>query len=372
MADTELTYKISIALTPGITSEVVERMEEYGVGLDEYFNLSMGELSERLGGGPGLRLDKMVREEALFRARREEDFMKRHHIRGLFLTDEEYPPLLRELHNAPVMIFVLGDSNLNPEHALALVGTRRCSGYGAGFVNKFVEEMALYFPELAIVSGLAYGIDAAAHTAALEHNLPTWGVLAHGLDMIYPAQHRDLAKRILDKGGALISEYPSGTTPYRNNFLQRNRIVAGISELTVVVESEIKGGAMSTASQAFNNNRNLMAVPGRVSDPLSAGCNHLIRKNKAQLLTCAADIVEMYGWAPVTLKRAPRQRNLFPELTGIPADIYKTLGSAGSPMTTDAIRQSLNIGIKDLIAALTEMEFDGIISRLPGGRYELG
>lgn len=363
--------KVAISLTPGASAAIVRAMEENCVGLDDFFSLGMRQLTERLGATRKLRIEDSARQEALIKARKEVDFMHRHNIRGFFLGDDDYPPLLAELHDAPVMLYVLGDADLDPEHSLALVGTRRCTQYGSSFVNGFLADMAIYFPELMVVSGLAFGIDATAHIYSIENHLPTVAVLAHGLDMIYPAQNRDLGKRILNSGGALVSEYPSGTTPYRNNFLLRNRIVAGLAELTIVVESEIKGGAMNTANQAFINNREVMALPGRATDPMSSGCNHLIRKQKAQLLTSAADIIEMLGWKPLDMKELPKERNLFPELEGIASQIYSIMREESAPITADQLKLRLGIKIKELISTLSEMEFDGIINKLPGARYEL-
>lgn len=369
--DEALIEKIGIALTPGIRPEIIEAMEENDVGFDEFFSLGMRQLNERLGGGSKLRLEDSKRSEAMSKARKEYEFVKRHNIRCLFITDDDYPPLLRECHDAPVMLFALGDADLNPRHTLSIVGTRRCTQYGTSFVKDFLADMAVYFPDLLVISGLAFGIDATAHQAALDNRLPTVGVLAHGLDMIYPAQNRYLGKEIINAGGVLISEYPSGTVPYRNNFLLRNRIVAGLSEITIVAESEIKGGAMNTAHQAFINNREVMVLPGRSNDIMSSGCNHLIRKQKANLITCAADLIELTGWAPLDLNDIPRQRILFPELEGLAADIYNIMRGVASPVTADAIKLKIGASIKDIISTMSEMEFEGIINKLPGARYEL-
>lgn len=371
MSDSELILKIGISMTHGVTAEVVRAMAEHDVGLEEFFTLGMLPLSERLGAGHSLHLESNARQEALFRARIEAEFMSRHGIRALFLGDEDYPPLLAEMTDAPVLIYVLGEGNLNPEHSLSIVGTRRATAYGLGFVDKFVEDLAAYYPGLSVISGLAYGVDASGHTAAMAHGLQTVAVVAHGLDMIYPSAHRDLARRIVASGGAILTEYPTHTRPWQRNFLERNRIVAGLSQATMVVESELRGGAMSTANQAFTNNRDVMALPGRAGDPMSRGCNHLIRTDKARLVTCAADVVELTGWAPYAMKSAPKQRNLFPELSGIPQCIYTELRRVNAPLSVDALHQNTGISVKDLMPALTEMEFDGIVTRLPGTRYEL-
>ena len=270
------------------------------------------------------------------------------------------------------MLYVLGNVNLNPRFALAVVGTRKATKYGLQFTEQLIHDLAVYYPDLMIVSGLAYGIDGAGHRAALDCRLPTVAVVAHGLDMVYPAQHRDLARKIIQSGGGILTEYPAGTTPYQRNFLERNRIVAGLCDATFVAESEIRGGAMSTANQAFINNRDVMALPGRSIDPISAGCNHLIRSHKAQLITCAADVVQTTGWPPGVMQHAPQQRNLFPELRGAPAEIYAHIKHEGRPLSIDELRALTGMNMKELMANLTDMEFDGVITRLPGARFELG
>lgn len=366
-----LIYKVGLSMTPGMTADVVRAMIDVEYDYADFFKPGMGGLMTRIGAGEGLRFDPVKRQEALERARREVEFMECHHIRGLFIGDEGYPCLLQELHDAPVMLYVLGEADLDPRFALAIVGTRRATAYGMGFVESLVKDLGVYYPDLLIVSGLAYGIDATAHKSALAHHLPTVAVVAHGLDRIYPAQHRALAKQIVESGGAIVSQYPTGTEPYQRNFLERNRIIAGLCGATFVAESEIKGGAMSTANQAFINNREVLALPGRVSDSASSGCNLLINQDKAHLVTCAADVARSTGWPPGVLKSVPKHRNLFPELQGVPAEIYAHLKHEGRPLSVDELHMRVKASMKDLIADLTEMEFDGIINKLPGARYEL-
>lgn len=368
----ELIHKVAISMVPGMKVDVVRAMRYADYDYADFFKPGMGDLSSRIGASDTLRFDPVERQAALERARKEVEFMERHSIRGLFVNDDEYPPLLQELHDAPIMLYVLGNVNLNPRFALAVVGTRKATKYGLQFTDQLIHDLAVYYPDLLIVSGLAYGIDAAGHRAALDCKLPTVAVVAHGLDMVYPAQHRDLAKKIIQSGGRMLTEYPTGTTPYQRNFLERNRIVAGLCDATFVAESEIRGGAMSTANQAFINNRDVMALPGRSIDPISAGCNHLIRSHKAQLITCAADVVQTTGWPPGVMQHAPQQRNLFPELRGAPAEIYAHIKHEGRPLGIDELRTLTGMNMKELMANLTDMEFDGVITRLPGARFELG
>ncbi|MDE5789961.1 MAG: DNA-processing protein DprA [Muribaculaceae bacterium] len=362
--------KIGVSFTPGVTAEVVRKIEEIGMSLCDFFECDTSSLSASLG-LPYLKLEKLHREEALFKARREMEFVEKHGIRVYYLGDEDYPMLLRETIDAPVVLYQLGETDLDAQHIINIVGTRRNTSYGVSFCENFIKDLAGYFPDLVVVSGLAYGIDSLAHKGALANGLPTVAVVAHGLDTIYPAAHRDLARRIIKSGGSIITEYPSGTTPFQKRFLERNRIVAGLSELTIVVESPIKGGAMSTANMAFSYSRDVGAVPGRVSDPMSEGCNLLIRKQKASLVTSVADIIEILGWSPGGVSVKPKQRNLFPELQGEAREIYEILKFASDPMSVDGLYQKTKIHIPKLTATLTEMEFDGIIVRLPGNRYAL-
>lgn len=368
--DDELVYKIALSMTKNVSPQLVRVLPDCGVTAEDFFTLGMGELSLRMERiTDSFRFPDMDRQEALFRAREEAKFVKRHGISVYSLLDEDYPMLLREIPDAPVAIYKLGDADLDVEHFISIVGTRKPTVYGMEFCQKFTADLGAYFPDLVVASGLAFGIDSAAHKAALDNNLTTVAVVAHGLDMIYPAPNRDLARRILKSGGALISEYPSGTTPFAARFLERNRIVAGLSPLTVVVESPIKGGAMSTANLAFSYDREVMALPGRISDVNSAGTNLLIRREKAHLLTSAADVIEMMDWRPLGVKVTPRQRNLFPELEGSARKICEILKFRNEPITIDTLHTLSQLPVPEIMSTLVELEFDGIIHRFPGNRY---
>lgn len=367
-----LECRIAFSFLKEMTPALLLSLEDCGIEEAEFFELDTRELSAGLGCGDKLRFQKLEREEALFRARKELEFISRHDIRPLSILDDDYPWLLKEVPDAPLMLYKLGEADLNGEHIMNIVGTRKPTNYGLDFCGRIVEELGGYFPDLTVVSGLAYGIDAAAHTAALEQSVTTVAVVAHGLDTLYPAANRDLARRIIKAGGAIITEYPMKVAAHRRHFLERNRIVAGMSELTMVAESPIKGGAMSTANMAFSYNREIMALPGRTTDECSAGCNLLIRKEKAHLVTCAADVIELMGWKPLSQHIAPRQRNLFPELEGDNKLIYEVLKFGADSMSVDELHTRTLIGVPALLSALTELEFEGIITRLPGNRYTIG
>ncbi|MDE6011117.1 MAG: DNA-processing protein DprA [Muribaculaceae bacterium] len=313
------------------------------------------------GGAPSAR--------AFEEARRELEFTARHGIRILCEGDPEYPYRLAQISGTPPLLYVLGQCDLNSLHPVSIVGTRKMTPYGADITSKLTRELAEYFPDLLVVSGLAYGVDSVAHSAALQAGVRTVGVMAHGLHMIYPAQHRDLASRIISAGGAIISQYPSGTSPFRNNFLERNRIVAGMSDVTVVIESEVKGGAMSTARHAFEADREVFAIPGRVSDEISAGCNHLISCQRARIYTTVANMIENVGWELPATSSRPIQRSLFPELDGDGLKVYEYLRHCPDPQSPDIISQLAGVPISRLIGLMSELEFEGVVIRHPGNRY---
>lgn len=364
-------FGMALSFMPGMNAEIVRHMESRGVEPEEFFALPQLELSMRLDLHDSRMLDKSIRDEALFKARKEAQNLERHGIRSLSLTDPDYPSRMRDIDKAPVTLYALGHADLSPDKMLSIVGTRHATSYGSRYVASLIAELKPYFPEMAVVSGLALGIDTAAHMAALEQGLPTIAVVAHGLNTIYPAQNRDLARRIIAQGGAIITEYPFDTSPYRSRFLERNRIVATMTDAVLVAESAEKGGAMSTAAVASSYGRELLALPGRVGDEMSAGCNRLIRSQKAIMAGTASDLIASLGWTPAAVRGAVKQPDLFPELSGNEKTIYDCLRYAGEAMAIDALRERTALPIHDLLALLGEMEFDGIIERLPGSRYAL-
>lgn len=363
--------KTACAFLEHLTSEALKIISERGLSLHDLFTLPDAGLSEALGLQSASGLELYRREEALARAAQESEFMDRHNIRVIHLYDEDYPWRLLETASPPKVLFCLGNASLNSEHNVSIVGTRRCTQAGIDFCGGFVRELAPMFPDLCVVSGLAYGIDSVAHSAAIEVERPTIAVLAHGLDTLYPAAHRNLAREIINRGGALVAEYPSGTKPFRSRFLERNRIVAALSDALVVVESEVKGGAMSTANTAFSYSREVFAVPGRPTDTMSSGCNHLIRKNKARILTSVSDFMEDMDWRPAGIKLQPEMRCLFPELEGNAKIVYDFLRFKREPCSVDSIHQSTTLPVATVMSVLGELEFDGIVVRLPGNRYEI-
>ena len=369
MTREEITSRIALSMMEGMTPELARHMAESGITPDEWAYSDMREIADRLGGRVGRLLDWPARDRVLTAAAGEVPFVERNRIDVFSLPDPEFPTPLYDIATAPIILYRLGDCPLEGPHMISIVGTRNCTSYGAGAVKTLVEGLAVYFPDLIVVSGLAYGIDVAAHKAALDNRLRTIAVVAHGLDMVYPADHRDIAARIVRSGGAIVTEYPSGTRPYKGRFLERNRIVAGLSQGTLVAESDIRGGSMATARNALSFGREVMAVPGRITDNSFRGCNDLIHRQIASIVTGAPDIMETLGWQPDGMNIDLSRRNLFPELDGDTRRVYDLLRYESAPMTLDNICHRLSMPVHTLSALLSEMEFDSLVRRHPGNRY---
>lgn len=354
---------VALSMTKHVDGKVVKTLLDNGYVPDDVFGRHGAVI-------PGMEwLTDTEKTEALRNAEREIQFMIRHHVRPLFLDDPEYPRLLAESGNPPVVLYMLGETNLNPEHSVSIVGTRKCTPYGEGLCSKLTSDIASLFPDTLIVSGLAYGIDAAAHNGALAAGLPTVGVLGHGLDIIYPAAHRGLASTILKRGGALLTEYPRGTRPHRNHFLERNRIVATMTHGVVLAESPEKGGAMSTASIAFSYSREVMCFPGRPTDTVSKGCNLLIKSLKASLIENVDDVCSVLGWEKPAESGTANTQTLFPELSGDTKKICDCLIAKGDPVSVDTIAYETSISVVQVMTLLADMEFEGLVRRHPGNRY---
>ena len=312
-------------------------------------------------------------DDALKRAAAEMEFVEKHQIQALTLNSEDYPARLRECDDAPVILYYKGNADLNQRRVIDIVGTRHCTSYGQDLVWKFITRLKELCPQVLVVSGLAYGIDICAHRQSLGVGYETVGVLAHGLDTIYPYHHRDTAAEMIKHGG-LLTEYMTQTEPLPNNFRQRNRIVAGMSDATIVVESAYKGGALITARIAQDYGRDVLAFPGAVGAPYSEGCNQLIRDNKAGLITSADDFVEAVGWQDdVQRQKAETQgieRQLFPELTAEEQAIVSLLQQTND-LQLNILSVKTNIPIGQLTALLFQMEMKGIVRPLAGGTYHL-
>jgi DNA processing protein len=318
-----------------------------------------------------LRLRESMKQwdDALKRAAAEMEFITKGGIKTLTLNDVDYPERLRHCPDAPIVLYYKGSADLNQHYVLNMVGTRRCTNYGQDIIRRFVSDLRQLCPKVLIVSGLAYGIDICAHRNALEQGYETVGVLAHGLDQIYPYRHRDTAVKMVRQGG-LLTEYTSQTEPMPNNFRQRNRIVAGISDATILVESAIKGGGLITCRVAQEYGRDVFAFPGAVGMPYSEGCNHLIRNNTAALITSAADFIESMGWHTVQQKADAVERQLFPDLSPEEQQVVSILQQTND-LQLNMLSVKGNIPIGQLNALLFQLEMKGIVKPLAGGTYHL-
>jgi DNA processing protein len=301
------------------------------------------------------------------RAEEELAFVEKYKFQTLFLTDTLYPKKLLNAYDSPTLLYYRGDADLNASKIVAIVGTRNNTDYGKQITEKLVKELS--DQQVLILSGLAFGVDAIAHRAALKNKLPTVGVLAHGLDKIYPSEHAKLAKEMLLAHGGLLTEFKSGTKPDRHNFPTRNRIVAAMADATVVIETDLKGGSMITAELANGYNKDVFAYPGKSTDAKSAGCNHLIKHNKASLITNGEDLVNMMGWQQVKAK-PKKQRELFVELSPNEKVIVDLLVKVESIHIDELYLQS-GLTSGEVASALLTLELQSLIVSLPGKMIKL-
>ena len=309
----------------------------------------------------GLKNKKLL----LAKAENELTFIQKNNIKAISFLDSDYPERLKHAVDCPLVIFQKGNIEFKQQHIISIVGTRNITNYGKTFLRKLIEEIARYNP--LIVSGLAYGVDILAHQLALENNLQTVAVLAHGLNRIYPSKHQTEATKMQQNGG-LLTDFWSGTNPERNNFVKRNRIVAGLSQATIVIESAEKGGSLITADLANSYNRDVFALPGRTSDLYSKGCNNLIKTNKAALLQSGKDLAYLLNWEEIQKKSI--QKQLFVELDTNETLLYNYLLKEGK-QTLDIIALHNNLPIFKVSSLLLNMELKGVIRPLHGKMFEV-
>lgn len=360
-------YQIGLTMINGVGDILARHLLEAFGDPERIFGERLSALEKIPGIGPTLARE-IKRPEVLARAERELEFVLDNRIRAYFWTDKDYPHRLRNCADAPILLYFKGEANLDAKRIVSVVGTRRATPYGQALTENFIKELAARCPDALIVSGLAYGIDAAAHQAALRHQLPTVAVLAHGLDRVYPPTHRSLAAEMTRQGG-LLTDYPTGTNPDRQNFVQRNRIVAGLADATVIIESAEKGGSMITAELAFNYGKELFAFPGRIGDKSSLGCNRLIQAQKANLITQAADLVGLLGWDKDKPAPQPTQGSLPFSTNPDNDEALRAIRESGEILVNDLGRQ-LGIPFQRLSSILFELEMEGLVQALPGGRYK--
>ena len=365
----EIYYSIALTRMAGFSADIALRLYQ-AMGSSQAVYEHRNEIGDAVADAtPRLREAMRNWDDALRRAAAEMEFIEKSGIQALTMQDEDYPQRLRECPDAPIILYYKGVADLNQRYILNMVGTRHCTTYGQDLVRRFVSDLRQLCPQVLIVSGLAYGIDVCAHRNALERGYETVGVLAHGLDQIYPSAHRPVAVEMVKHGG-LLTEYMSQTQPLANNFRQRNRIVAGISDATILVESAFKGGGLITCRVAQEYGRDVFAFPGAVGMPFSEGCNHLIRNNTAALITSARDFVEVMGW-PTTQQQAEAvERQLFPELSAEEEQVVSLLKQTND-LQLNIISVKTNLPMGKLTALLFQLEMKGVVKPLAGGTYHL-
>lgn len=359
-------HEIALTMVKGIGDITMKSLISYCGSAEQVFKAKKSQL-EKIPGIGSVTASSILRHSSFERAEKELLFIEKYKIEPLFITDQNYPKRLRNCFDAPTLLYYKGKADLNNQKVVAIVGTRNATSRGKAFCDQLMEGLQQH--GVLVSSGLAYGIDIAAHKAALNQKMATVGVLGHGLDRIYPALHRSIAEKMLSEGG-LLTEFPSETNPDSSNFPKRNRIIAGMADVVIVVEAARKGGALITAEIANSYNRDVFAVPGRIDDEFSDGCNFLIKTNRAQLLTRVEDIEYIMGWMDDKLgkqKKAPQFLfDLSPDDQNI-VDLIRELGS----MAIDDLQVKLNMSQSKLAMLLLNLEMQSILVALPGKVYRL-
>ena len=362
----DLKYKIAVGLIPGIGDILAKKLISYCGGVEAVFSEKKTALLKIPNVGEVL-ADCIINNDVMAKAEKEVDFIIKYNIKHSFYLDDDYPVRLKSCPDSPVIFFYKGDVDLEHPKIISIVGTRQATQYGKDQCNHLVDELYKNNHHPIIVSGLAYGIDICAHRAALRNSLPTIAVLGHGLRHIYPSAHASTAREII-RNGALLTDFLSDTPVDRSNFVRRNRLIAGLSDLTIVVESNIRGGALITADIADSYNRDVFAFPGRLTDAYSAGCNKLIKTNKANMLQSVADIEYIMGWD--SKPKAPVQRELFPELTPDEKNIIQILKEKGK-CPIDILSIDTQMSVSKVSTLLLNLELAGLVDSLPGKMYKM-
>ncbi len=367
MNDTELLHLLALLKIDGVGDIVAKKLINHCGNAEEIFKTKSSKLSSI--DGVGQVLLKNLKNKSVFKlAETELNYIKDNKINTLFYNDQNYPNRLKHCIDGPILLFTSGKIDLNNRKIISIVGTREITSYGTDFCKNLIEDLAPLNP--IIVSGFAYGVDIVAHKAAMEHNLQTIGVIAHGLNQVYPKVHKKYVAKIEENGG-FMTEFWSNSNPEKENFVKRNRIVAGMSEATIVIESAEKGGSLITANLANDYNRDVFAVPGRTSDKYSQGCNNLIKTQRAHLLTSAADILYILNWEINDKSDAKSiQKQLFVTLEKDEQIIYDYLLKTGKQLL-DVIALDCDFPIFKIASILLNMELKGVIRPLPGKLFEV-
>jgi DNA processing protein len=364
----ELLYQLALTQVPNIGDVQAKILLQYFGAASAIFKARQSSL-EKIEGIGEVRARSLKTFNDFHLAETEIKFIEKYNIKTLFLSDDAYPKRLLNCYDSPTLLFYKGTANLNHSRIIAIVGTRNCTDYGRHFTEDLIKDLAN--EDIMFVSGLALGIDAIAHKASLKCNLPTVGVVGHGIERIYPSTHTGLAKDMVKQGGGILTEFFSNVKPDKHNFPLRNRIVAGMSDATIVIETDVKGGSMITAKLADSYNKDVFALPGRTTDKKSSGCNFLIKYNKAILLSNASDLLEAMGWNSIQpTKEKKTQRTLFVELSAEENKIVELLKEKEF-VHIDEINIRSGLNSSTIASAILNLELQSIVQSLPGKRYKL-
>jgi DNA processing protein len=360
-----LVHKIALSLIKGIGPMHAKGLLIHFGSAEAVFNATKEQIL-KIDGIGATRVNAILHNDAIAKAEKHLEFIEKHKIEVLFYADDNYPKRLRNCYDAPLLLYYKGNADLNHHRIISIVGTRNATAYGKMLCKQLVEVLKPY--NVIVMSGLAHGIDAAAHKESLVYDVPTVGVLGHGLDRIYPAVHKELTQKMVHNGG-LLTEFLPGTNPDRENFPKRNRIIAGISDVTIVVEASLKGGALITAEIANSYNRDVYAFPGRINDEFSEGCNFLIKTNRAALINNPMDLIYYLGWDNETPKMAEIQAQMPLNLSKDEEKVYLILKE--KPLSIDDLSLVTNMQQSKLAILLLMLEMQGVIVSLPGKVYKL-
>jgi DNA processing protein len=365
MLEKELLHTLALLKIEGVGDIVAKKLINHCGSAENVLQAKSRQLQSI--DGVGEILIRNLKDKTVFdRAEKELQYIQSENCNVLYYQDANYPDRLKHCIDGPVLLFASGNMDFENRKMISIVGTRQITSYGMDFCKKLIEDLAIFNP--IIVSGFAYGVDIVAHQAAMDNGLQTIGVLAHGLNQIYPKTHKKYVAKMEDNGG-FLTEFWSNSNPDKENFVRRNRIVAGMSEATVVIESAEKGGSLITAMIANDYNRDVFAVPGRISDKFSQGCNHLIKTQRANLMTSAADLVYILNWELETKTTKPVQKQLFVSLDGDEQKIYDYLQQNGKQIL-DIVALECDFPVFRISSILLNMELKGVIRPLPGKLFE--
>jgi DNA processing protein len=366
LKEEELLYVLALMNTDGVGDILAKKLIAQFENAKNIFSVKRNDLLKITGIGPSV-TKSLTNKNNFIRAEEEIAFMHKNKIGYYYFMHKNYPAYLKQCYDSPVLLFKKGAVDLVKKNIISIVGTRQMSGYGKSVLENLINDLKEYNP--LIISGLAYGVDILAHKLALKHKLQTIAVLAHGLDRIYPPSHRSQAVEILNQGG-LLTDFWSKTKPDKENFVKRNRIVAGLSQATIVIESAEKGGSLITADIANSYNRDVFAVPGRITDAHSRGCNNLIKTNRAALLTSAKDLAYILNWEKSNISKKELQKQLFVELSNPEECVYNYLLKEGKQQI-DTIGLHCKLPIFKTASLLMTLELKGVVRPLPGKIFEV-